>query len=158
MILDNFSLAGKTALVTGSATGIGRAIAVALAEAGADVACHGRSEGATDEVCTAVSSSGRRSFAVAGDLADVAAPARMVSEVESEFGRIDILINNAGTVRRAPAAEFSEEDWSTVVNVNLSSVFRLAQAVGRGMLERGSGKIVNIASLLSFQGGITVPA
>ena len=158
MILDTFELKGKSALVTGSSSGIGEAIAVALAEAGADVACHGRSLDSTQRVRDTIASLGRRAFSVAGDLSDVDGPKRIISEIEAEFGRIDILINNAGTIRRAPAAEFSEDDWSLVINVNLSSVFRLAQAAGKGMLERGSGKIVNIASLLSFQGGITVPA
>jgi len=158
VILDTFDLKGKTALVTGSSSGIGDAIAIALAEAGADVACHGRSIDSTELVRGKIDSLGRRAFSVAGELSDVDAPKRIVREVEKEFGGIDILINNAGTVRRAPAAESSEDDWSLVINVNLSSVFRLAQAAGRGMLERGSGKIVNIASLLSFQGGIMVPA
>jgi 2-deoxy-D-gluconate 3-dehydrogenase len=158
MILDTFDLTGKKALVTGSGSGIGEAIAVGLAEAGADVACHGRTLDSTSGVREKITSLGRRAIGVAAELSEVDAPKRVVDQVEREFGRIDILINNAGTIRRAPAAEFSEDDWSTVINVNLSSVFRLAQAVGRGMLERGSGKIVNIASLLSFQGGITVPA
>ena len=158
MILESFSLAGKTALVTGSSSGIGRSISIALAEAGADVACHSRSTGGAAETCSAIEKLGRRSFEVVGDLAEVSAPVRIAADVESGFAPIDILINNAGTIRRAPAAEMSEEDWSLVIETNLSSVFRLAQALGRRMLERGSGKIVNIASLLSFQGGITVPA
>jgi 2-deoxy-D-gluconate 3-dehydrogenase len=158
MILDAFRLDGKIALVTGAASGLGQAMAIALAEAGADVAVHGRSGGATNDTCQSISTIGRKCIAVAGDMADRDAPARLVNEVVGEFGRIDILINNAGTIRRAPAVDYSEEDWSAVLEVNLSSIFRLSQAAGRKMIEQGSGKIVNIASLLSFQGGITVPA
>lgn len=158
MILDKFRLDGKTALVTGSATGIGRSIAVALAEAGADVACHCRKAGDAAETVAACRSAGRNAIEVSGDMADKTVPKRVVEEVVAEFGRIDILINNAGMIRRSPAVDFSEEDWATVIEVNLSSVFRLAQAAGRHMIPQNSGKIVNIASLLSFQGGITVPA
>src|SRR4030095_1634746 len=158
MILDKFKLDGKVALVTGASSGLGQAIAVALAEAGADIACHARTAGKADETCAAVTKLGRGVVSVAGDMADREAPARLVSETIEQLGRIDILINNAGMIRRSPAVDFSEEDWATVLEVNLSSVFRLSQAAGRKMVEQGSGKIVNIASLLSFQGGITVPA
>lgn len=158
MVLDSFSLEGKIALITGSATGIGRAIAVALAEAGADVACHCRKAGDAEEALAAIRKTGRSAIEVSGDVADPQTPVRIVEKVTEEFGRIDVLINNAGTIRRAPAVEFSEEDWAAVIEVNLSSVFRLSQAAGRQMIERGGGKIINIASLLSFQGGITVPA
>jgi 2-deoxy-D-gluconate 3-dehydrogenase len=158
MILDNFKLDGKIALVTGASSGLGQAIAIALAEAGADVAAHCHTAGKADETCGEIQKLGRRSIPVTGDMADKSAPSRMMEEVISEFGRIDILINNAGTIRRTPAVDYSEEDWSAVIEVNLSSVFRLSQAAGKRMVEQGSGKIVNIASLLSFQGGITVPA
>lgn len=158
MILDKFKLEGKIALVTGASAGLGQAIAIALAEAGADVACHGRNPGDAGTAGAAIAKLGRRAFEFAGDMADKSAPARIVDEVIAEFGGIDILINNAGMIRRAPAVDFSEEDWATVIEVNLSSIFRLSQAAGRKMIEQGSGKIVNIASLLSFQGGITVPA
>lgn len=157
-ILDKFKLDGKVALVTGASTGLGQAIAIALAEAGANVAAHGRSDGDTDETCKTIEKLGRKSFAVSGDMADKEVPRSIVEKVINQFGRIDILINNAGMIRRTPAVDFSEEDWATVLEVNLSSVFRLSQAVGRNMIENGGGKIVNIASLLSFQGGITVPA
>ncbi len=152
-----FRLDGLVALVTGSATGIGAAIAGALAEAGADVACHGNQRPA-DDTARRVRELGRRSLALSADLAQPAAAGELVDRVVSELGRIDILINNAGTIRRAPAVEFSSEDWDTVIAVNLSSVFRLCQLAGRRMIAQGSGKIVNIASLLSFQGGVTVPA
>lgn len=158
MVVDKFSLAGKVAVVTGSATGIGRAIAVALAEAGADVACHSRKAGDAADTVETVAKLGRRAIEVSGDMAEVATPQHLIDGVKAEFGRIDILINNAGMIRRAPAVDFTEDDWQAVINVNLSSVFRLSQAAGRKMIEQGSGKIVNIASLLSFQGGITVPA
>jgi len=152
-----FRLDGQRALVTGASKGIGAAIAVALAEAGADVACHGNSR-APDETAETVRALGRKALAVRGDLADRSAASSIVEATLAEFERIDILVNNAGTIRRAPAVDFSEADWDTVIDVNLRSVFRLCQLAGRGMLERGRGKIVNIASLLSFQGGITVPA
>jgi 2-deoxy-D-gluconate 3-dehydrogenase len=156
-ILDAFRLDGKVALVTGASTGLGAAIAIALAEAGADVACHGNTH-APDATCAAVTEVGRRAFALTGDLSDSKTPARLIGHALEHFGRLDILVNNAGTIRRAPATEYSEEDWATVIEVNLSSVFRMAQLAGRHMIERGGGKILNIASLLSFQGGITVPA
>ncbi len=158
MILDKFKLDGKVALVTGASSGLGQAIAIALAEAGADLACHARSNGKADDTCAAIEKLGRRAVTVAGDMADKETPARLAAQTIEHFGQIDILINNAGMIRRSPATEFSEEDWATVMEVNLSSVFRLSQSAGRKMIEQGSGKIVNIASLLSFQGGITVPA
>lgn len=154
---DAFALNGLCALVTGAATGIGAAIAVALAEAGADVACHGNSRPA-DATSDAVRALGRRALALRGDLSDKSTPAALIDATVAGLGSIDILINNAGMIRRAPAVEFSEDDWDTVLEVNLGSVFRLCQLAGRRMVAAGRGKIVNIASLLSFQGGITVPA
>jgi len=157
MILDLFKLDGKVALVTGASAGLGAAIAVALAEAGADVAAHGNSR-PPDATCELIERSGRRALPVLGNLADKAAPEQLVTQTLAHFGKLDILINNAGTIRRTPAVDYSEEDWATVIEVNLSSVFRLSQLAGRHMIERSSGKIVNIASLLSFQGGVNVPA
>jgi 2-deoxy-D-gluconate 3-dehydrogenase len=157
-ILDKFKLDGKVALVTGASVGLGQAMAVALAEAGTDVVAHCHHQGEADETCASIEGLGRQSFSVSGDMSDKDVPKRLIEKVVEKFGRIDILINNAGMIRRAPAVDFSEEDWSTVLEVNLSSVFRLSQAAGRRMIEQGSGKIINIASLLSFQGGITVPA
>jgi 2-dehydro-3-deoxy-D-gluconate 5-dehydrogenase len=158
MVLDHFRLDGRIAMVTGASAGLGAAIAVGLAEAGADVVAHGNSR-EPDATCDAIKRLGRRAFGVRGDLGDKAVPQRIVAEALAEFGRLDILVNNAGTIRRAPAVEYTEEDWTTVIEVNLSSVFRMSQLVGRHMIERGSGgKIINIASLLSFQGGVTVPA
>ena len=157
MVLDQFKLEGKVALVTGASAGLGQAIAIALAQAGADVVCHGNTR-TPDLTLAQISRLGRQTLAVAGDLAKKETPRVLVDATLMRFSRIDILINNAGTIRRAPAVDYSEEDWNTVLEVNLSAVFRLSQLAGRAMLEQGSGKIVNIASLLSFQGGITVPA
>ena len=157
MILDKFRLDGRAALVTGASAGLGAAIAAALAEAGADVACHGNSR-SPDATCGRVRAAGRRSLSVVGDLAEKGTPHELISRTLEEFGRLDILVNNAGTIRRAPAVEYAEGDWDAVIEINLSSVFRLSQLAGRHMIERGRGKIVNVASLLSFQGGITVPA
>jgi 2-deoxy-D-gluconate 3-dehydrogenase len=157
LILDRFKLTGKSALVTGSSRGLGAAIAVALAEAGAHVAVHG-SASAPEAVRSGVESKGVRSIALAGDVGEREVCARLVEETVRAFGTIDILVNNAGIIRRSPAVEQSEEDWKAVIDVNLTSVFRLTQHAGRQMLAQGSGKIVNIASLLSFQGGILVPA
>ena len=158
MILDKFSLAGKTALVTGASTGIGQAIAIALAEAGATVACHSRADGGCEETIADITVAGGLAVGVYGDVGDPRVPAKLAEDALAKLSRIDILINNAGTIRRAPAVDYSGEDWDAVIEINLSSVFRLSQAVGRSMITNGGGKIVNIASLLSFQGGITVPA
>jgi 2-dehydro-3-deoxy-D-gluconate 5-dehydrogenase len=151
-----FRLDGKVALVTGASAGIGAAIAEVLAEAGADVACHGNRRPA-DATAAFVKAQNRKGAALSGDLADRATPARLVGEVLERFGRIDILINNAGIIRRAPAVEHTDEDWDAVLNVNLTSVFSLCKLAGKHFLEQGSGKVVNIASLLSFQGGVNVP-
>jgi len=157
MSSDAFRLDGKAALVTGAAAGIGAAIALALAGAGADVVCHGNRR-PPDETCERIRALGRRAVGVRGDLAAHETGQALVEAALGALGRVDVLVNNAGTIRRAPAADFSDEDWDAVIATNLSSTFRLCRAAGRHMLERGRGKIVNIASLLSFQGGITVPA
>lgn len=153
---SRFSVEGKVALVTGSTTGIGAAIAEALAEAGADVVCHGR--GDAERTVAAVRAAGGRSFGVKADLAERSSHAGLIEAAIREFGKLDILVNNAGLIRRAAAEQHSEEDWDTLLSVNLSAVFRLSQLAGRHMLERKCGKIINIASLLSFQGGVRVPA
>jgi 2-dehydro-3-deoxy-D-gluconate 5-dehydrogenase len=151
-----FRLDGKVALVTGAAAGIGAAIAEGLAEQGADVACHGNTRPA-DATAAAIKIKNRSAAALSGDLADRATPARLIGQVLERYGRIDILVNNAGIIRRAPAADHRDEDWDAVLSVNLTSVFSLCKLAGRHLLEQGSGKIVNIASLLSFQGGVNVP-
>jgi 2-deoxy-D-gluconate 3-dehydrogenase len=157
VILESFELRGKNALVTGSARGLGAAIAVALAEAGANVAIHGRTSD-SNGICDRVRKMGRKSVFVAGDVSDAEACLRIMEETIDGLGTINILVNNAGIIRRAPASEMAESDWSEVIAVNLTSVFRLCQLAGRHMLKQGPGKIVNIASLLSFQGGILVPS
>ena len=158
MILDQFKLNGRVALVTGASTGLGAAIATALAQAGAQVACHGNTR-SPESTCDHIKSAGGVAHAITGDLSQPETAKQLVTQTTERFGHIDILINNAGTIRRAPATDYSDEDWATVIEVNLSSVFRLSKLVGKQMIERESGgKIVNIASLLSFQGGITVPA
>jgi 2-deoxy-D-gluconate 3-dehydrogenase len=158
LLLDAFKLDGKTALVTGASAGLGAAISVALAEAGADVVCHGNTR-SPDATCAEIRKLGRAAHSLTGDLSRRETPRAIFEKALEAFGRVDILVNNAGTIARAPAVEFSEEDWTKVIEVNLSSVFRLSQLAGRHMIERGArGRIINIASLLSFQGGITVPA
>ncbi|MGQ2915074.1 2-dehydro-3-deoxy-D-gluconate 5-dehydrogenase KduD [Microbacterium aurantiacum] len=158
MILDTFDLTGKVALVTGSRRGLGQAIAVGLAEAGADLALLDR--GDADETAAAVASTGRRVHRIRRDLTTATAEdlAGAVDEAIAELGAVDILVNNAGTIRRAPAAEHPAQDWDDVLAVNLDAVFHLSQAAGRHMLARGSGRIINVASMLSFQGGILVPS
>jgi 2-deoxy-D-gluconate 3-dehydrogenase len=155
---DAFSLRGKNALVTGSRTGLGAAIAVALAEAGANVVVHGRSTTGMDAVCVAIREAGGKAITATGDVAQPEVCDELVDITVRGLGSIDILINNAGIIRRAPAAEFSSKEWHEIIDTNLNSVFRLSQLAGRRMLERKSGKIVNIASLLSFQGGILASA
>jgi 2-deoxy-D-gluconate 3-dehydrogenase len=158
MVLESFQLNGKNALVTGSSRGLGAAIAVALAQAGANVGCHGRGNDG-NAISDQIRQLGRKSFYLAGDMADQSLHPALIGETIEEFGSIDILVNNAGTIRRAPAAEFPQNYWDEVIAVNLTSVFRLSQLAGQDMLKRGAkGKILNIASILSFQGGITVPA
>jgi 2-deoxy-D-gluconate 3-dehydrogenase len=152
-----FSLEGRVALVTGASRGMGAAIAAGLAEAGADVAVHGNTR-SPEETCARVRDHRRRSLAVTGDLEDAATPERLVRETIEGLGGLDVLVNNAGTIRRAPAAETSDEDWLSVIELNLHGVFRACRAAGRHMLANGHGKIVNVASLLAFQGGILVPA
>ena len=158
MILDQFKLHDRVALVTGASTGLGAAIAIALAEAGAQVSCHGNTR-SPESTCDRIQSAGGVAHAISGDLGKPETARRLVEQTLERFARIDILVNNAGTIRRAPAVDYSDDDWATVIEVNLSSVFRLSQLAGKQMIERKrGGKIVNIASLLSFQGGITVPA
>ena len=152
-----FSLAGKRALVTGSSRGLGRSIAEGLAAAGADIVCASSSRGGASGTAEAIRAMGREAWTVGADLSDRDAVVEMASEAERIAGRIDILVNNAGTIRRRPAVEHSLEDWDAVLRTNVDAVFILSQRIGRGMVERGAGKVVNVASLLSFSGGITVP-
>ncbi len=151
-----FDLSGKVALVTGANTGIGQGIALALAEAGADIAAAGRSPAL--ETLDKVRTMGRRCEMFRADLSNIAAVQPLVDEVLAAFGHIDILVNNAGIIRRADAVDFTEADWDAVMDTNIKTLFFLCQAAGRHMIERGSGKIINIASMLTFQGGIRVPS
>jgi 2-deoxy-D-gluconate 3-dehydrogenase len=158
MNLEAFRIGGKNALVTGSHRGLGAAIAVALAKAGANVGCHGKdpNPGAS---CDEIRAAGGKTFYFSADLTDSKSCPELLEKTLSEFGSIDILVNNAGVIRRAPAAEYPTEFWNELIAVNLTAVFHLSQLAARHMLERGmGGKILNIASLLSFQGGVLVPA
>jgi 2-deoxy-D-gluconate 3-dehydrogenase len=153
-----FSLEGKAALVTGASRGLGAAIAVALAEAGADVAAHSNSR-SSDATCERIRAAGRRALSVVGDISLAETAERLVNETIAGLGGLDIVINNAGIIKRGPAAETSDADWHAVLDVNLHGLFRICRVAGRHMLANGKGgKIVNIASLLSFQGGLNVPA
>jgi 2-deoxy-D-gluconate 3-dehydrogenase len=151
-----FDLSGRVALVTGANTGLGQAIAIALAEAGADIVAAGRSDPAV--TAERVRSAGRRFRFLPADLAQCAPLASLVEQAAGAFGRLDILVNNAGIIRRADATDVTEADWDAVIDTNLKSLFFLSQAAARHMLGNGGGKIINVASLLSFQGGIRVPA
>jgi len=158
MSFSAFQLDGKAALVTGSHRGLGAAIAFALAQAGANVACHGRGSD-SGTICTEIEALGRRSAYFPGDLADSGVCSTLIEKTVAEFGSLDILVNNAGIIRRSPAADYSSEDWDQVISVDLTAVFRLSQLAARQMFKQGTGgKILNIASVLSFQGGILVPA
>jgi 2-deoxy-D-gluconate 3-dehydrogenase len=153
-----FDLTGKKALVTGCSRGIGKAMAVALAEAGADiVGVSATLEKSGSEVEREVLATGRKFNAYACDLSDRKAVSSFLGQLHAEHPDLDILVANAGTIRRAPAADHSDEDWDHVIDVNLRSQFVMAREIGKQMIKRGHGKIVFTASLLSFQGGITVP-
>jgi len=151
-----FDLSGKTAVVTGANTGIGQGIALALAAAGADVAAVGRTP--AEETVEKVRALGRRAEIISADLSTIEPVGRVVDEAVDKLGGLHILVNNAGIIRRNDSLDFTEEDWDAVVDTNLKSVFFLCQAAGRHMVENGGGKIINIASMLTFQGGIRVPS
>ena len=151
-----FDLSGQVAVVTGANTGLGQAIAVALAAAGASIVAVGRSS--MDETEAAVREIGAGFHAIKADLGSIEPTKAIVDETVATFGKLDILVNNAGIIRRADAIDFTEADWDAVMDINLKSVFFLSQAAARHMLASGRGKIINIASLLSFQGGIRIPS
>jgi 2-deoxy-D-gluconate 3-dehydrogenase len=151
-----FDLTGNVAIVTGANTGIGQAIALALAAAGADIAAVGRTP-AEDTVAKA-RALGRRAEIVSADLSSIEPIQRVIDETLEKLGGLDILVNNAGIIRRADSVDFTEADWDMVIDTNLKSVFFLCQAAGRHMIAQGHGKIINIASMLTFQGGIRVPS
>ncbi|WP_433167426.1 SDR family oxidoreductase [Kribbella sp. CA-247076] len=156
MTAEPFSLRGRTALVTGARRGIGAAIAAGYAAAGADLILMAR-DAALEDTLEAVKSSGGEASVVTADFADPAAVEAAATEL-ARTRRIDILVNNAGTIRRAPAAETATADWQHVIDVNLNSTWAVTRPIGAAMVERGAGAVITIASLLSFQGGITVPA
>jgi 2-deoxy-D-gluconate 3-dehydrogenase len=155
MSAPSFDLSGKVALVTGANTGLGQAIAIGLAQAGADIAALGRGE--PKETAAAVAAAGRRCHFIAADLGDRPDCGSLVANAVAALGRLDILVNNAGTIRRGDALDFTESDWDDVMDVNLRAAFFLSQAAARWLVAAGrGGKIINIASMLSFQGGIRV--
>lgn len=157
MILDKFKLEGKVAIVTGSARGLGQAIAVGLAEAGADVTLVDILD--MSETQRQIEKLGRRCVPIKADLSSNDCVDEIVDATVSKLGGIDILVNNAGIIRRAPFVEFSEKDWDDVMNINIRTLFFLSQAVTRVFIEQGrGGKIINTASMLSFQGGVLVPS
>ncbi|MDR3559842.1 MAG: 2-dehydro-3-deoxy-D-gluconate 5-dehydrogenase KduD [Negativicutes bacterium] len=157
MILDKFSLAGKTAIITGASRGLGEGMALGLAEAGADVVVVASSSKVND-TAEKIKALGKRSIAIQADLGSIKPIPGIIAETLATFGKVDILVNCAGIIRRAPAIEFSEKDWDDVINVNQKALFFMCQAAAKEMAKQGKGKIVNIASLLSFQGGIIVPS
>ncbi|MGH6613708.1 2-dehydro-3-deoxy-D-gluconate 5-dehydrogenase KduD [Sphingomonas sp.] len=151
-----FDLTGQVAIVTGANTGIGQSIALALAAAGADIAAVGRTP--AEETVAKARALGRNAEIISADLSTIEPVQRVVDETIAKLGRLDILVNNAGIIRRADSVDFTEADWDAVIDTNLKSVFFLCQAAGRHMIGQGNGRIINIASMLTFQGGIRVPS
>ncbi|MEM1119207.1 MAG: 2-dehydro-3-deoxy-D-gluconate 5-dehydrogenase KduD [Bacteroidota bacterium] len=153
-----FSIKNKVALVTGASRGLGQAIAIGLAEAGATVVCSSSRKGGTNKTLKAIKKAGGKGIGIAADLSKRKSVVKLYEKAIAKVGPIDILVNNGGTIARFPAVAFPEDEWDRVLEVNLSAAFRLSQLVGEQMIENGGGKIINIASMLSYSGGITVPA
>ena len=153
MILDKFSLHGRVAIVTGASRGLGAAMAIAMAEAGADVVVVASSV-KVEDTAAAIRALGRKALAVQANLISLAPIPEIIDKTLAAFGKIDILINCAGIIRRCPAIDFTEQDWDDVININQKSLFFLSQAAAKEMMKQKRGKIINIASLLTFQGGI----
>ena len=156
--MTSFDLTGKTAVVTGASRGIGRAIALGLAKAGADVIALASAHENAVGTMIQIEALGRRSLAIGCDQSQATEVSEACEAIFHFCNHIDILVNNAGTIRRGPSKVYTDEDWRSVIDTNLTGVFQFCREVGKHMLERGSGKIINVASLLSFQGGLTVPA
>lgn len=153
-----FDLTNKTALVTGASRGLGQAMAIALADAGATVICVSSAKGGCDSTVAKIEQSNNKAYALFADFSDANAVKQLAEQGLAITGTVDILVNNAGTIARHPATEFPLEEWNRVMRVNIDSAFVLSQALGKKMIDNGGGKIINIASLLSYSGGITVPA
>jgi len=156
VLMTLFDLTGKVAIVTGGSTGLGRGISLGLAEAGADLVLVDYVS--SNETADEIKKMGRKAVTMVADLMTIKPIQSIVDETIRLFGKVDILVNNAGIIRRVPAIDFSEKDWDDVMAINSKTVFFFSQAVARDMMKRSSGKIINIASLLAFQGGITVPS
>ena len=152
--IELFSLAGKKALVTGASRGLGRAIAITLAHAGAHVICSSSKDGGTDDTIALIKENGGSAEGMACDLSDSTSILALAAKCKD----VDVLVNNGGTIERFPAVDFPEESWNNVIQVNQNATFMLCQKLGKNMIDRGYGKIINIASMLSYTGGITVPA
>ena len=154
--MNRFDLSGKVAIVTGASTGLGKGMSLGLAEAGADVVLVDYVS--SEETEKEIKAMGRKAVTLVANLMSIQSIPSIVEETIRKFGKVDILVNNAGIIRRTPAIDFSEKDWDDVIAINSKTVFFFCQAVARDMLKRKKGKIINIASLLAFQGGITVPS
>ncbi|NQS89943.1 SDR family oxidoreductase [Patescibacteria group bacterium] len=158
MILDKFSLKGKVGIVTGASRGLGKGMATALAQAGADILILSRTKSVLEKTAKEIRELGHRVIPATGDVSKKEDIKIMVETALKEFGRIDFLFNNAGITRRCPSEDYSEKDWDEVININLKGVFLCAQAVGRVMIKQGGGKIINTSSLIAVTGGKTIPA
>jgi len=158
MILDKFNLKGKAGIVTGASKGLGKGIALGLAQAGADLVIASRTQSLLEKVAHEIRRYRREVLVVAVDVSKKKDIDRLVEKSLDKFGKIDFLFNNAGITRRSPSEDYSEKDWDEVININLKGVFLLAQAVGRVMIKQGGGKIINTSSLIAVTGGKTIPA
>ena len=156
--MNLFSVKNKVALVTGASRGLGQAIAIGLAKAGATVICSSSKKGGTAATLKAIKKVGGKGIGIAANLSQRKSIDKLYQKAIKKTGKIDVLVNNGGTIARFPAVDFPADEWDRVIEVNLSAAFRLAQLVGKQMIANGSGKIINIASMLSYSGGITVPA
>lgn len=153
-----FSLSNKVALVTGASRGLGQAIALALAQAGATVICSCSRVGGAKDTVQKITEAGGKAVEIAADLSNREAVHNLANTAWDKFDRVDILVNNGGTIARYPATDFPLDEWDRVIEVNLTATFYLSQLIGKKMIEQGHGKIINVASMLSYSGGITVPA